>query len=138
MNSVCPHCGSPLPPAARFCTVCGKAIPVETIEGQLTPPPPVPPPLPSALPPVRPYVPNYLVQSILVTIFCCVPFGIPAIVFAAQVNSKLAWGDVDGAIESSNKAKMWGWIAFGVGLVFNFLVFGLQMAGFIASAAQQQ
>ena len=35
-------------------------------------------------------VPNYLVQAILTTIFCCLPFGIVAIVFAAQVNGKLA------------------------------------------------
>src|SRR5882672_10526815 len=42
-----------------------------------------PPPaaLPGALPPgVK--VPNYLVQSILVTLCCCLPFGIAAIVFA--------------------------------------------------------
>lgn len=63
-----------------------------------------------------PHVPNYLAQAILVTIFCCIPFGIPAIVFAAQVNSKLAAGDIDGAKDSSRKAKMWTWIAFGVGL----------------------
>jgi hypothetical protein len=63
-------------------------------------------------------VPNYLVQSILVTVFCCLPFGIPAIVYSAQVNTKLQAGDVAGARESSRKAKMWGWISFGVGLVF--------------------
>lgn len=61
-------------------------------------------------------VPNYLAQAILVTIFCCVPLGIPAIVFAAQVNGKLAAGDYNGAVETSKKAKMWCWISFGVGL----------------------
>jgi hypothetical protein len=61
-------------------------------------------------------VPNYLVQGILVTICCCVPFGIPAIVYAAQVNGKLAAGDVGGAIECSRKARMWSWIGFGVGV----------------------
>lgn len=61
-------------------------------------------------------VPNYLVQAILVTIFCCVPLGIPAIVFAAQVNGKLAAGDYNGAVETSKKAKIWCWISFGVGL----------------------
>jgi hypothetical protein len=68
-----------------------------------------PPPLTAAAP--RPVVPNYLVQSILCTLFCCLPFGIPAIVFAAQVNSKLAAGDVAGAQESSRKAKMWCWVS---------------------------
>lgn len=61
-------------------------------------------------------VPNYLVQAILVTIFCCLPFGIVAIVFAAQVNGKLAAGDYAGAAETSRKAKLWCWVSFGVGL----------------------
>src|SRR5438093_12052328 len=45
----------------------------------------IPPPL--SLPP-KPVVavPNYLIQAILVTLCCCLPFGIPAIVYAAQVN----------------------------------------------------
>lgn len=38
---------------------------------------------------------NYLVESILVTIFCCQPFGIVGIVFASQVNSKHASGDYE-------------------------------------------
>ena len=50
---------------------------------------------------------NYLVESILVTIFCCLPFGIAGIVFAAQVNSKFESGDIEGAIKSSEEAKKW-------------------------------
>jgi Interferon-induced transmembrane protein len=58
---------------------------------------------------------NYLVWSILSTIFCCLPLGIVSIVFAAQVNSKWAAGDVAGARDSSEKAKkfaMWSALAF--------------------------
>ena len=72
-------------------------------------------------------VPDYLVQSILVTLCCCLPFGIAAIVFAAQVKSKLGVGDVAGAMESSRKAKMWCWIAFGVGIVVNLIVLVLNL-----------
>jgi hypothetical protein len=61
-------------------------------------------------------VPNYLVQAILVTIFCCLPFGIASIVFAAQVNGKLDAGDYAGAQATSNKAKTWAWVSFGLGL----------------------
>lgn len=50
-------------------------------------------------------VPNYLVQSILVTLFCCLPFGVVAIIYAAQVNSKLQVGDYEGAVKASNTAK---------------------------------
>ncbi len=61
-------------------------------------------------------VPNYLVQAILCTIFCCLPFGIVAIVYAAQVNGKVTAGDMAGAQASSKSAKTWCWVAFGVGL----------------------
>jgi hypothetical protein len=59
-------------------------------------------------------VPNYLAQSILVTLFCCLPLGIPAIVYAAQVNGKLAAGDIQGARESSRKARVFCWWSFGL------------------------
>ncbi|HKO55598.1 MAG TPA: CD225/dispanin family protein [Thermoanaerobaculia bacterium] len=62
-------------------------------------------------------VPNYLVQSILVTLCCCLPAGIVAIVYAAQVNSKLNAGDIAGAEEASRNAKLWSWIGFGVGIL---------------------
>ncbi len=68
-------------------------------------------------------IPNYLVQSILVTVLCCLPLGIPAIVFAAQVNGKLQSGDVQGAMDSSRKAKMWCWLSFGLGLLSSILYF---------------
>jgi hypothetical protein len=60
--------------------------------------------------------PNYLVQAILTTLFCCLPFGIVSIVFAAQVNSKFNAGDVTGAVDVSRKAKLWAWLSFGFGL----------------------
>ena len=52
-------------------------------------------------------VPTYLVWAILVTLLCFLPTGIVAIVFATQVNNKLAAGDVAGAMEASGRAKMW-------------------------------
>lgn len=79
-------------------------------------------------------VPNYLVQAILVTFCCCVPFGIPAIVFASQVNPKLQAGNVEGAMESSRKAMMWSWIAFACGAVVGVLYVALMMIGALAGA----
>ena len=75
-------------------------------------------------------VPNHLVLAILVTLFCCQIFGIVAIVYAAQVNSKLAGGDVQGAIESSNKAKMWMLWGVGLAVVGGVLYFLLIMIAF--------
>jgi predicted secreted protein len=61
-------------------------------------------------------IPNYLVPAILTTLFCCLPLGIVSIVYAAQVDSKVASGDRAGALESSRNAKRWAWISFGTGL----------------------
>lgn len=101
---------------------------------------PPPPPEGSQLPPVPPTpgqgiatpyprtsvtgapVPNYLVWAILVTLFCFLPTGIVAIVYASQVNSKLAAGDVAGAREASNKAKMWTIISAVVGVLVGVIV----------------
>ena len=67
------------------------------------------------------------------TIFCCLPFGIVAIVFAAQVNGKLQAGDINGAMESSRKAKMWSWLGFGIGLGIGLIYLVLMLLGLIGS-----
>lgn len=57
---------------------------------------------------------NHMVWGILVTIFCCLPFGIVSIIKAADVSSKYNTGDYQGAVEASKSAKnwaMWGAIA---------------------------
>jgi hypothetical protein len=82
-------------------------------------PPPVPPP-PAAVQ-SRPYVPSYLVPAILSTLCCCMPFGIIAIVFAAQVSSKLNAGDVPGAQKASTNARTWFWAAVLTGFIFSTL-----------------
>lgn len=69
----------------------------------------------------QPPVPNYLWQSIAVTVCCCLPLGVAAIVFATQVNSKMGVGDVPGAMEASRKARLFCWLAFGLGLVSNII-----------------
>ena len=61
-------------------------------------------------------VPNYMVPAII-SIFCCWPLAIPAIIFAAQVNNKAQAGDVAGAQDASKKAKMFSFIAIGIGLL---------------------
>ena len=109
----CPTCGGSNDEGAKFCRACGGNLTSEPADG--------PPP----------HVPNHLVWAILVTIFCCLPFGIVSIVYAAQVNTKLSAGDVDGARLASQNAKTWAWVAFGVGVatsaagVLFWLVFGL-------------
>lgn len=73
---------------------------------QWTPPPP-----PGAAPAT---VPNYLIPAIL-SLFCCWPLAIVAIIFAAQVNGKVAAGDIQGAMDASKKAKLFSFISIGLG-----------------------
>ena len=71
-------------------------------------------------------VPNNLVWAILSTLFCCLPAGIVSIVYAAQVNGKLAAGDIAGAQDSAAKAKKWAiWSAIAavvVGVLYGILI----------------
>src|SRR5437762_13742297 len=80
-------------------------------------------------------VPNYLVQAII-SIFCCWPLAIPAIIFATQVNSNVASGNIAGAQEASAKAKKFMKLAFIIGsicwvlfILFYVLVFGIALLG---------
>ncbi len=74
---------------------------------------------------------NYLVESILVTIFCCLPLGIAGIVFASQVNTKFDVGDIAGANKASKDAKkwmIWGLISSAVVFVL-YIIFVIAIAG---------
>jgi hypothetical protein len=79
-----------------------------------------------------PKPPSYLVWAILTTLFCCLPFGIASIVFAAQVDSKYSQGDVVGSQRASDAAKLWAIVAaaVSVGIVVLGITFGLLGAAF--------
>ena len=54
-----------------------------------------------------PHPDNFLVWAILVTLFCCLFFGIVAIVKSFQVDSRYNSGDYQGALKASKDAKNW-------------------------------
>ena len=68
----CKNCGAQLPDGTRFCTNCGHS---QSEDG------------PGRAYPRAERPSTYLVLSILVTIFCCLPFGIVGIVYASKVDS---------------------------------------------------
>ena len=101
----CTACGTSRPEGMNVCPNCGTAAPLFA---------------------VQPKIQNYLVPAILITLCCCVPAGIVAIIYAAQVNSKLAAGDLVGAQASARLAKIWSWVGFGGGILLGILyaIFG--------------
>lgn len=98
---LCPKCNAGNMPGVERCAVCGEPLVVAEMQpvGDQTP------------------VQNNLVLAIISTIVnalcCCLPIGgVVAIIFATQVEGKLARGDREGAIRASNNAKLWSWIGF--------------------------
>lgn len=59
---------------------------------------------------------NWMVPAIL-SLLCCWPLSIPAIVFATRVNNSWNAGDYAGAEEAAGKAKRWAITSIVVGLV---------------------
>ena len=68
----CVKCGIENADGAKFCTACGAVMGNEQ----------------------KPVViKSYLAESILITVLCCLPFGIVGIVYASKVSGLVAAGD---------------------------------------------
>jgi hypothetical protein len=75
-------------------------------------------------------IPNYLVLAIISAV-CCFPLGIIGVIFAAQVNGKVAAGDIQGALDSSKKAKLFSYIFLGLAILGwgGYLIFWVVIGG---------
>lgn len=94
------------------------------MENQHTPPPP-----PKMNVPERPK--SWLVESILITILCCLPFGIVGIVNAAKVNSLYDQGLYDESKRVSRNAKRWAMYGLIAGIIYLiFLIIMVSMGYF--------
>lgn len=85
----------------------------------------------SAAPYSGPPIPNYLWQSIVVTVLCCLPFGVVSIVYAAKVDGLKAAGDIVGAQAASKSAKTWAIVGFSS----FFVVFAIYIALIVFAGA---
>ena len=85
------------------------------------------------IPPVAEVRPkNWLVESILVTILCCLPFGIIGIINATKVDTFWTSGQYEAAHKASREAAKWvKWGAIS-GFVIIFLYALLMIFGVIA------
>lgn len=68
---------------------------------------------------------TWLVESILVTLFCCLPFGIVGIVYSSQISSYFNHGNYAAAEEASRNAGKWTKIGFftGISIYVLYLIF---------------
>lgn len=71
------------------------------------------------------YIPNHMAFAIISMIFGFMPFGIVAIVYAAQVNGLNKSGEVQRALDVSSKANSWAWWSFGINVIGWLLLMAL-------------
>ena len=124
----CSRCGTELAPGAAFCPACGNQV---SYAGPQMQQPQMQ--QPQMQQPIQ--INTWMVPSILATIFCCLPFGIVSIVYASKANGALGAGDFQQAQENADKAKLWFWLAFGIGCFTNIIGFVIQVAAAAAEAA---
>ncbi len=124
----CPKCGAQNDDSVRSCAVCGRqladASPLPSTSHQ--------PRAQGAGSPASPH----LVPSILVTLFCCQPLGIVAIVFSAMAMSKNTSGDYAGAHADAKRAGLFALLGLIIGptLVLLYIVF-VVMLGLLAGSS---
>ena len=102
----------------------------------MTQPPSYPPPAPAIDYSQGPKPDSYLVWAILTTLFCCLPFGIISIVYAAKVDGLWTAGDQGGARAASDNAKKWAIISAVAGAVLLALWFAFVGVGVMSQQRQ--
>ena len=75
---------------------------------------------------------TWLTESILVTLFCCLPFGIVGIINASRVESRYRVGDMNGAQQASMEAGRWTKIGF-FGAIAGIILYILLIVGGVFS-----
>ena len=120
----CRKCGAELPEDARFCTNCGYELdeshhissfyrPEEDSYGK------------------RPS--TYLPLAIVVTICCCMPFGIVSILYASKVDSCWNSGRAEEARNNSRKARNWALWGIGICALIYIVYILLVVFGLVAA-----
>lgn len=72
---------------------------------------------------------TWLIESILVTLFCCLPFGIVALIYSSRVESRFFAGRIAEAQEASRSARTWVLVSLftAIGSFFIYLLFMIVM-----------
>ena len=91
----CTKCGNQIPDGAARCPNCNAELQSNEV--------------------IK--VESHLVEAILTTLFCCMPFGIVSIVFASKVSGLVASGNIAAAQNASRQAHKWAMIALILGII---------------------
>ncbi len=123
----CPKCGTPVPNEASFCPKCGANIPEAGTSAPMS--------QNYQQPSAPPCPPTYLALSIIVTVFCCLPFGIVGIVKSCNVSKEYAVGNYASAQQASKQAKTWSIVGICCGLFWVIIYIILMACGVMAGLA---
>ena len=102
-NKFCRVCGIPMNPEQVICVRCGAPVhPGQAFYG---------------IGREWEEIPDYLVWAVLETLFCCLPFGAIAIVYAVGANSEKSNGNYALARKKARSAERWLICGFVFGLI---------------------
>ena len=65
---------------------------------------------------------SHLVAAVVVTVLCFAPTGVAAVVYAGNVRTRLALGDLDGARKASAMARRLVWVSVAMTVAFLLVV----------------
>ncbi len=124
------NAGSSAGSSAGFQPVSNSSAGFQPVQGSSTgfqpvstPTPPTPnTPLQAAQAQDQPVMPpTYMLWAILSLIFCCLPAGIVAVIFAARVSAKYYEGDYEASKRASRNTEIWIIVSFVLGVLTNTL-----------------
>ena len=75
---------------------------------------------------------TWLTESILVTLLCCLPLGIAAIIQSNKVSTFIATEKAEEAQKASETAKTYVLVSAGLGVACYFIIFMLSFLGALA------
>lgn len=80
---------------------------------------------------------TWLLESILVTIFCCMPAGVVGLIYAVQVRDMITLNRLELAYKYSSQARVWTIVSFSIGIVLLIVWLLLLLLGVFAGMKEE-